>query len=115
MLNTIFLDLDDTLLDFHRAEAAALSKTLEQLGIPPTAETVARWMSAALEVDTVVDGEDVYVVSGGVLPLERQRELSGAFLFVLAKKKCPRTPKEKSAFAGALEPYAGGDFVRGHP
>lgn len=43
MLNTIFLDLDDTLLDFHRAEAAALSKTLEQLGIPPTAETVARY------------------------------------------------------------------------
>ena len=27
---------------------------------------------------------------------------------MLAKKKCPRTPKEKSAFAGALEPYAGG-------
>lgn len=38
------------------------------LGLPP-AETVARWMSAALEVDTVVDGEDVYVVSGVGLPL----------------------------------------------
>ena len=40
--------------------------------------------------------------------MERQGKLSGAFLFVLAKKKCPRTPKEKSAFAGALEPYVGG-------
>ena len=40
--------------------------------------------------------------------MERQGKLSGAFLFVLAKKKCPRTPKEKSACAGALEPYAGG-------
>ena len=40
--------------------------------------------------------------------MERQGKLSGAFLFVLAKKKCPRTPKEKSAFAGAVEPYAGG-------
>ena len=45
---------------------------------------------------------------GEGLPLERRRGISGAFLFVLAKKKCPRTPKEKSAFAGALEPYAGG-------
>ena len=38
------------------------------LGLPP-AETVAQWMSAALEVDTVVDGEDVYVISGVGLPL----------------------------------------------
>ncbi len=38
------------------------------LGLPP-AETVARWMSAALEVDTVVDGEEAYVVSGVGLPL----------------------------------------------
>ena len=49
-------------------------------------------------------GEVVLIHWGGVvLPL-----ISGAFLFVLAKKKCPRTPKEKSAFAGALEPYVGG-------
>ena len=45
---------------------------------------------------------------GVVLPFLRQRGISGAFLFVLAKKKCPRTPKEKSAFAGAVEPYVGG-------
>ena len=43
MLKAIFLDLDDTLLDFHRAEAAALTRTLEQLGIPPTADTLARY------------------------------------------------------------------------
>ena len=43
MLKTIFLDLDDTLLDFHRAEAAALSKALELLEISPTVETVARY------------------------------------------------------------------------
>ena len=54
-------------------------------------------------------GEVVLIHWGGVvLPFLRQRGISGAFLFVLAKKKCPRTPKEKSAFAGAVEPYAGG-------
>ena len=42
MLKTSFLDLDDTLLDFHKAEAAALAKTLEQLDIPPTADTIGR-------------------------------------------------------------------------
>ena len=48
---------------WHEQTASEVS-----LGLPP-AETVARWMSAALEVDTVVDGEDVYVVSGVGLPL----------------------------------------------
>ena len=29
------LDLDDTILDFHRAEAAALAKTLREMGLEP--------------------------------------------------------------------------------
>lgn len=29
------LDLDDTLLDFHRTEAAALAKTLREMGLEP--------------------------------------------------------------------------------
>ena len=29
----IFLDLDDTILDFHRAERQALSQTLRQLSV----------------------------------------------------------------------------------
>lgn len=33
MTDTIFFDLDNTLLDFSRAERAALSKTLEALGV----------------------------------------------------------------------------------
>ena len=28
MIKYVFLDLDDTILDFHRAEAVALKKTL---------------------------------------------------------------------------------------
>ncbi len=37
----ILFDLDDTLLDFHRSEADALSKTLEDHGVSPTAEMLA--------------------------------------------------------------------------
>lgn len=43
MVKTIFLDLDNTLLDFDRAEAAALSKALEQAGITPSAAVLERY------------------------------------------------------------------------
>ena len=36
MIKTVFLDLDDTLLDFHRSEAVAISMTLSGFGIEPT-------------------------------------------------------------------------------
>ncbi len=36
----VFLDLDDTILDFHRSEAFALSKTLSTVGVDPTPERI---------------------------------------------------------------------------
>ena len=36
MIEYLFLDLDDTILDFHKAEQVALSKTLRDFGIEPT-------------------------------------------------------------------------------
>ena len=41
MIRNVLLDLDDTLLDFHRAEAEAIRHTLKEIGIDPTDETVA--------------------------------------------------------------------------
>ena len=41
MIKHIFLDLDDTLLDFHRAERVALSATFESLGVPNDPDTLA--------------------------------------------------------------------------
>lgn len=38
MFEYLFLDLDDTILDFHKAEFVALGKTLEEFGIEPTEE-----------------------------------------------------------------------------
>ena len=41
MIKTVLLDLDDTLLDFKRAEAEAIRKTLDEIGIAPSDENVA--------------------------------------------------------------------------
>lgn len=43
MIRTVLLDLDDTLLDFHRAEAEALKKTLEDAGVEATEQVIARY------------------------------------------------------------------------
>lgn len=43
MIKFIFLDLDDTILDFHRSEAVALAKTLKSLNVDPTDEVITRY------------------------------------------------------------------------
>ena len=43
MVEFLLLDLDDTILDFHKAEHIALSKTLRSLGLEPTEEVLGRY------------------------------------------------------------------------
>lgn len=43
MVRFVFLDLDDTLLDFHKAEGIAISRTLSSLGLTPTPDLLARY------------------------------------------------------------------------
>ncbi len=43
MIKYVFLDIDDTLLDFGKAEAAAIKKTFDRLGVPSTPEVIARY------------------------------------------------------------------------
>ena len=43
MTEFVFLDLDDTILDFHAAERIALAKTLSHFGVEPTASVVERY------------------------------------------------------------------------
>ena len=38
MIEFLFLDLDDTILDFHKAERIAISKTIRDFGVEPTEE-----------------------------------------------------------------------------
>ena len=41
MIEFLLLDLDDTILDFHKAERIALSKTIQDFGVEPTEEALA--------------------------------------------------------------------------
>ncbi|MBQ8236846.1 MAG: YjjG family noncanonical pyrimidine nucleotidase [Oscillospiraceae bacterium] len=43
MIEYLFLDLDDTILDFAQAERVALAKTLTAFGVEPTAERIDRY------------------------------------------------------------------------
>ena len=43
MIKNIFLDLDDTLLDFHKAEKNAIANTLSQFGVEPKEEYLSRY------------------------------------------------------------------------
>ena len=43
MIEFLFLDLDDTILDFHKAERLAISKTIRDFGVEPTEEILARY------------------------------------------------------------------------
>ena len=41
MIEFLFLDLDDTILDFHKAERIAIAKTIRDYGVEPTEEILA--------------------------------------------------------------------------
>ncbi len=43
MIEFLFLDLDDTILDFHKAERIAITKTIRQFGLEPTEEVLNRY------------------------------------------------------------------------
>ena len=43
MIEFLFLDLDDTILDFHKAERIAINKTLGEFGLEPTEEVLGRY------------------------------------------------------------------------
>ena len=43
MIEFLLLDLDDTILDFHKAERLALSKTIRDYGVEPTEEVLGRY------------------------------------------------------------------------
>lgn len=44
MIEYVFLDLDDTILDFHKAERIGLENTFRHFGLEPTEETIALYL-----------------------------------------------------------------------
>ena len=43
MMEFLLLDLDDTILDFHKAERIAVAKTLKDFGVEPTDAVLSRY------------------------------------------------------------------------
>lgn len=43
MIEFLLLDLDDTILDFHKAERIAISKTIRDFGVEPTEDLLGRY------------------------------------------------------------------------
>ena len=43
MFEYLFLDLDDTILDFHKAERIAIAKTIREFGVEPTEAVISRY------------------------------------------------------------------------
>ena len=81
MIEFLFLDLDDTILDFHKAERIALSKTIREFGLEPTEEVLTRyhainkWHWEQLELGTM-NREEVLVGRFAMLFRERGIEAS---------------------------------------
>lgn len=63
MFEILFLDLDDTILDFHKAERIAIAKTIRDFGVEPTEEILQRyhvinkWHWEQLELGKLTRGE----------------------------------------------------------
>ena len=72
MIEFLFLDLDDTILDFHKAERIAISKTIRDFGVEPTEEVlelyrnINKWHWEQLELGKLTRAE-VLVNRFGVL------------------------------------------------
>ncbi len=79
----LFLDLDDTILDFHKAERIALSKTLREFGLEPTEAVLSRyhqinrWHWEQLELGKL-SREEVLVNRFGALFQELDRDVDAA-------------------------------------
>ena len=81
MIEFLFLDLDDTILDFRKAESIALAKSIREFGIEPTEEVLSRyhvinkWHWEQLELGTMTR-EEVLVGRFGMLFSERGIEVN---------------------------------------
>ena len=82
MIKFLLLDLDDTILDFHKAERIAISNTIRTFGVEPTEEvlgryhTINKWHWEQLELGKMT----------------REEVLVGRFAMLFAEKKIDVDP-----------------------
>ncbi len=84
MIKTVLLDLDDTILDFHKAEGIALRKALTEMEVPVSDEIAERYSEInAAQWRALERGE-----------ITRQQVLTRRFQFLYAELGLERSPME---------------------
>ena len=84
MIKYVLFDVDDTLLDFGKAEAAAIRKTFERIGIPVTEELIRRYSEInALQWARLERGE-----------ISREQVLTGRFDILFSELGLHNIPSE---------------------
>ncbi len=59
MIEYLFLDLDDTILDFHKAEHLALGKTLREFGLEPTQAVMEQYSAINLRHWQMLERQEI--------------------------------------------------------
>ena len=84
MIEILFLDLDDTILDFHKAERLAISKTFRSFGLVPT--------EAVLDRYHVINRQHWEMLERG--EITRDQVLTGRFQLLFQEMGIPADPTE---------------------
>ncbi len=88
MIKFLFIDLDDTILDFHKAEQVALAKTLQTFGLAPTAEVLGRYSQINREYWQRLERKEV---TREFLLVNRFADFFGEFGLSVDPVQCART------------------------
>ena len=88
MIEFLFLDLDDTILDFHKAERVALEKTLRSLGLEPTDTVMSRYSQINKEHWERLERKEI---TREFLLVSRFAQLMEEFGIAVSAELCART------------------------
>ena len=84
MIKNVFLDLDDTILDFQKSERVAIRKTFEILGVPHSPEVIERYIEINVSLWQALERGE----------LTREGVLHGRFERLFSELKMVRSPEE---------------------
>lgn len=88
MIEFLLIDLDDTILDFHKAEAVALEKTLRSLGLEPTDTVMTRYSQINKEHWERLERKEI---TREFLLVSRFAQLMDEFGIAVSAELCART------------------------
>ena len=84
MIEFLLLDLDDTILDFHKSESVAVRKALRAAGVDPTEDTVALYSRINKRHWEMLERGEI----------TRDQVLTGRFQLLFQEMGIPADPKE---------------------